>query len=279
MRIPELLAPVGSMEHLKVAINAGASSVYLSGKNYGARKFAENFSIDEITEAVNLSHMHNVKVYVTVNTLIRQSELENVIKYFNLKKFSIFGHSWGGMLALEWVCKHPHDGLDKLVLFSTLPSTKIWNDEHLKMIESYPKEEIEAILNERDKKPFDKVLFKKGMKRFYDDHVGKKSQRKYQPKTKHFPKTNKEIYNKMWGFNELFGNGTLADYDVTNLLHKVDVPTLIISGKFDESTPEMNRVMNEKIPHSRWVLLENSHHAGYNEEPERVLDEISKFIK
>jgi len=83
MRIPELLAPVGSMEHLKVAINAGASSVYLSGKNYGARKFAENFTFDEIDEAIKFAHMHNVKVYVTVNTLIRQNELENVINYLS----------------------------------------------------------------------------------------------------------------------------------------------------------------------------------------------------
>lgn len=83
MRIPELLAPVGSMDHLKVAINAGASSVYLSGKNYGARKFAENFTLDEIKKAVNIAHMHNVKVYVTVNTLIRESELENVVNYLS----------------------------------------------------------------------------------------------------------------------------------------------------------------------------------------------------
>ena len=83
MRIPELLAPVGSMDHLKVAINAGASSVYLSGKNYGARKFAKNFTLDEITEAVNIAHMHNVKVYVTVNTLIKQDELESVINYLS----------------------------------------------------------------------------------------------------------------------------------------------------------------------------------------------------
>ena len=83
MRIPELLAPVGSMEHLKVAINAGASSVYLSGKNYGARKFAKNFTLDEIAEAVNIAHMHNVKVYVTVNTLIKQDELESVINYLS----------------------------------------------------------------------------------------------------------------------------------------------------------------------------------------------------
>ena len=81
MRIPELLAPAGSMEHLKVAINAGASSVYLSGKDYGARKFAQNFTLDEIKEAVSTAHMHNVKVYVTVNTLIKQDELEDVINY------------------------------------------------------------------------------------------------------------------------------------------------------------------------------------------------------
>ncbi|MBO5151032.1 MAG: U32 family peptidase [Methanobrevibacter sp.] len=83
MKIPELLAPVGSMEHLKIAINAGASSVYLSGKNYGARKFAENFTLDEIHEAVKLAHLHNVRVYVTVNTLIKQHELESVLNYLN----------------------------------------------------------------------------------------------------------------------------------------------------------------------------------------------------
>ena len=67
----------------KVAINAGASSIYLSGKNYGARKFADNFTLDEIAEAVDIAHMHNVKVYVTVNTLIRESELENVMNYLS----------------------------------------------------------------------------------------------------------------------------------------------------------------------------------------------------
>ena len=88
MRIPELLAPVGSMDHLKVAINAGASSVYLSGKDYGARKYADNFTIDEIEEAVNIAHLHNVKVYVTVNTLIKEDELEDVINYLS-KLYSI----------------------------------------------------------------------------------------------------------------------------------------------------------------------------------------------
>ena len=85
MKIPELLAPVGSMDHLKVAINSGASSVYLSGKDYGARKYAENFTLDEINEAVDIAHIHNVKVYVTVNTLIKEDELEDVLSYMQLE--------------------------------------------------------------------------------------------------------------------------------------------------------------------------------------------------
>lgn len=83
MKLPELLAPVGSLDHLKTAINAGASSVYLSGKDYGARKFAKNFTLDEISEAVNTAHLYNVKVYVTVNTLIKEDEVEEVLNYLN----------------------------------------------------------------------------------------------------------------------------------------------------------------------------------------------------
>ena len=83
MRIPELLAPVGSPEHLKVAINAGASSVYLSGKKYGARKYAENFTLEEIEKAVDTAHLYNVRVYVTVNTLIKENEIEDAVDYLS----------------------------------------------------------------------------------------------------------------------------------------------------------------------------------------------------
>ena len=83
MRIPELLAPVGSMSHLKIAVNAGASSIYLSGKKFGARKYAENFTLDEMRKAVDYAHLHNVKVYVTANTLIKEDEVEEVINYLS----------------------------------------------------------------------------------------------------------------------------------------------------------------------------------------------------
>lgn len=205
-------------------------------------------------------------------------ELENVISFFKLKRFIMLGHSWGGMLALEWVCNYKHDGLEKLILFSTLPSTKIWNDEHIKLIKDFPENERIALINEYEGKPFNKDDAKSGIKRFYSAHVSRKKDRKYQFIRKRFIKTNKEIYEYMWGKSELFGTGTLKDWSVENKLNKIDVPTLIISGKYDESTMHINNVMEKAIKKSKSVVLEHSHHAGYVEEPEETLNALKDFI-
>lgn len=77
----ELLSPVGSMEALKMAIIHGADAVYLGGKKFGARAFAANFTNEEMMEAIFLCHLYGVKIYVTVNTMIYESELDEVIDY------------------------------------------------------------------------------------------------------------------------------------------------------------------------------------------------------
>lgn len=81
-RLPELLAPAGSPEALRAAVAAGADAVYLSGKRFGARKFAVNFSEPELKEAIGYAHLRGVRVYVTVNTLVRDDELQDVARYF-----------------------------------------------------------------------------------------------------------------------------------------------------------------------------------------------------
>ena len=77
----ELLVPVGNMECLRVAINAGADAVYLGGKRFGARAFAGNFTDEEMIEAISLCHLYGVKIYVTVNTLIYESEFKEAFAY------------------------------------------------------------------------------------------------------------------------------------------------------------------------------------------------------
>jgi putative protease len=120
-KLPELLAPVSSLENVQIAIFAGANAIYFGGKKYGLRTgydyttldhnvqnnekkqglrndvtkdlgtgVIKNLSFDEIEKAVRISHLYNVKVYLTVNTLIKEEEFVDVVKYVvNLYKIGV----------------------------------------------------------------------------------------------------------------------------------------------------------------------------------------------
>lgn len=77
----ELLAPVGSFDALKAAVQNGANAVYLGGKEFSARASANNFDREELKEAVKYAHIRNVKVFVTANTLIKQYEIDDFLNY------------------------------------------------------------------------------------------------------------------------------------------------------------------------------------------------------
>lgn len=81
MVLTELLAPAGSYDILVVAINAGADAVYIAGQRYGARAFAQNFTSEEIEQAVTYAHLNGASVHVTVNTLFNSKEILEVLKY------------------------------------------------------------------------------------------------------------------------------------------------------------------------------------------------------
>lgn len=77
----ELLSPVGNFASLKAAIHNGADAVYLGGKKFGARAYADNFSEEEMLRAIKYCHLYNVKIYVTINTMIYERELEECMHY------------------------------------------------------------------------------------------------------------------------------------------------------------------------------------------------------
>ena len=79
----ELLSPAGNMECLKAAVQNGADAVYLGGKLFGARAFAGNFTREELKEATTYCHLYGVRIYITVNTIIYQNEVEEFISYIN----------------------------------------------------------------------------------------------------------------------------------------------------------------------------------------------------
>lgn len=81
VHIPELLSPAGSAETLHAVINAGADAVYIGGARFGARAYADNPEEDELLSAIDHAHLHGVAVHMTVNTLLKESELPDLIPY------------------------------------------------------------------------------------------------------------------------------------------------------------------------------------------------------
>ena len=75
MRKVEILAPAGSYDTMKAALNSGADAVYLGGQIFGARAYADNLSQSELIDAIRDVHMHGIMLFLTVNTLLNEDEL------------------------------------------------------------------------------------------------------------------------------------------------------------------------------------------------------------
>ncbi|MBQ8815113.1 MAG: U32 family peptidase [Lachnospiraceae bacterium] len=77
----ELLAPAGSYESMRAAFNAGADAVYIGGRQFGARAYADNTTDDELLSAIDYAHLQGKQLYLTVNTLVKESELEGLYRW------------------------------------------------------------------------------------------------------------------------------------------------------------------------------------------------------
>lgn len=80
-RLTEILAPAGSKESLEAAVNAGADAVYVGGRSFGARAYAENFTEEELLSAIDYVHLHDRRIYLTVNTLLKEGEVPLLYDY------------------------------------------------------------------------------------------------------------------------------------------------------------------------------------------------------
>ena len=80
----ELLAPAGNMKALIAAVSNGCDAIYLGMNKFGARAYANNFDFEELKEAIKYCHLRNVKIYVTMNTIVFDSELEDAYKQIDM---------------------------------------------------------------------------------------------------------------------------------------------------------------------------------------------------
>ena len=112
----EILSPVGNKEMLEAAVRSGADAVYLGAKEFSARKNAENFSLEELNDAIKYCHIRGVKVYLALNTLIKDTEMENA---FNLAKKAYHSGIDGIIIQDLGLARILHEKIPNLKLHSS----------------------------------------------------------------------------------------------------------------------------------------------------------------
>lgn len=134
----ELLAPAGSMEALKAAISNGCDAIYLGMQKFGARAYSSNFDLETLKEAVQYAHLRNVKIYVTMNTIVFENEISEMKAQMNaLNEIGVDGIIVQDLAALDYIVKNfldmeAHcstqmgiDDLDGTLLFKELGAKRV----------------------------------------------------------------------------------------------------------------------------------------------------------
>ena len=205
------------------------------------------------------------------------SELEGLRKQLGFKEMHILGHSWGSMLAILYALKYPKR-VKKLVFSGPFFSTARWINDTNKLKESLPKEtqeiinkhEKEGTTNAKEYKKATTAFYKKFLCRIYPYP---------KPLQEGIKQAGKEVYNTMWGPTEFCCTGNLKKVDLTNRLHEVSIPVLLICGRYDMSTPKTTTFYKNKFPKAQMKVLEKSAHTMFLEQPEIYLQAVRSFLQ
>lgn len=204
-------------------------------------------------------------------------ELDNVIKSLHLTRFHLLGQSWGGMLALAYALQQPQ-GLQSLILSSTLSSSQLWGREQHRMLKYMTKEEQDAITKAEETGNWQDEMAQKAIARYMKLHCAdiKDNDPECLRREK---RSGTESYMTAWGPNELTPQGTLKDFDVTDKLCEIKVPCMIISGTDDLCTPLIAKTMYDHLPYARWELFANARHMVFAEYTEKYLQLLADWCQ
>ena len=206
-------------------------------------------------------------------------ELDNLVDHLGQRKrFHVLGQSWGGMLAAEYGVRRP-SGLRSLTIANSPASMTLWVEEANRLREEMPKATRETLdRHEKDGTTAHPDYLKATMD-FYERHVCRVVP--FPPEVlASFDQIgrNPTVYNTMNGPNEFHVIGTLKTWSISEKLHLIDVPTLLISGRFDEATPRVVQPFKDRIKGARWEIFENSSHMPHVEEQEKCMDVVGRFL-
>ena len=216
---------------------------------------------------------HNRALWTIERTV---AEIGTVRAALGLDRVHLWGQSFGGLFALEYALRQPQ-GLVSLILASSTSSIPLWKAEANRLREELPPEVQATLLAHERAGTFDDPEYLRATQVFYDRHVIR-----LKPIPEHVQRAMDqagEVYLTMNGPTEFLVIGTIKDWDRTDRLSEIHVPTLITSGRYDESTPVLNEVLHNGIAGSQWVLFEHSSHMAHVEERELYLSTVKALLE
>lgn len=194
--------------------------------------------------------------------------------HLGYNKVILHGSSWGGTLILEYAHKYPQF-VEAIIFHSALFNSKKWSDDAQRLIKKMPKSTQKVIKYCEEIGATDSKVYKDAMKKYYLKHVCRDKEA-YQKKVK--VNFNEELYNYMWGPSEFCATGTLKNYNGASKLKKLNVPTLFVCGKYDESTPETNLFYSRTVKNAEFFAIPNASHSSLRENPLKTLKIIQSFL-
>ena len=205
------------------------------------------------------------------------SEIDDLRAALGLDRLVLFGNSWGGSIAIEYAAQQP-PGLVAAVISSPLVSTKRWIDDNTAYRRELPAE-TQVILDKHEQAATtDSQEYQDAAMVFYRQHFNRRDPWPDEL-NRTFEVLNPDLYVAMWGPTEFKATGTLKDYDATDKLAKIAVPTLFTAGEFDEATPAAVKEFAGMVPNGTVEIIPDASHTAFLEQTDAYLEVVRAFLK
>jgi L-proline amide hydrolase len=205
-----------------------------------------------------------------------REEVEAVREQLGLDRIHLLGTSWGGMLAQEHVLSGAA-GIVSLVLSSTVASIDQWAEEQRRLRDALPPEVVEVLERHERAGTYDDPEYERAMDVYMDRHFYRGPKPRAELDRMHAERS-VDVYRAMQGPNEWTPSGALRGWDVRPRLAEIDVPTLVVRGRFDMCTDPIAATLVNGIRGAREAVLERSSHTPVLEETELYLDLVRAFF-
>ncbi|KAI0833605.1 Alpha/Beta hydrolase protein, partial [Trametes gibbosa] len=206
-------------------------------------------------------------------------ELEGLLAHLGIQNnFDLYGHSWGGMLGSRFAISHP-PGLKRLILANTPASMVLWVEAAQRLRSNLPPD-VQAILKKHeDAGTTDSKEYIDATYVFYARHACRLNPMPVEMlESVHSMETDPTVYLTMNGPSEFYITGSIKTWSVLDDLHKIEVPTLLLNGRYDEAQDSVVWPFFLGIPKVKWFTFANSSHTPHLEERELAIKLMGNFL-